>query len=216
MKHRVLLVEDDDLLRGGLKAMIDLSDSFQVVQDVGSGKKALQAFFSSQPDLVLLDLMLPDTSGIDVLQTMKDSAPDTPVIIVTGRTEDDPIFSALECGADAYILKEAGAKELFLGMKYALAGDLFISPKIARNIVKDYIFVNRQRKAAPPLDNLTQREKEIVGLIAAGKKSKEIADGLFISVKTVSKHRSNILAKLGLKSCSALRGSPLLLDTATS
>jgi DNA-binding NarL/FixJ family response regulator len=111
----------------------------------------------------------------------------------------------LEYGANAYVLKGSNPEELFLAMQYALKDDLFISPRLAKFIVKDYLFVNRQRKTLPPLQSLTNREKEIVKLIVHGKESKEIAEMLFISIKTVEKHRSNILGKLGINSCNDLR-----------
>lgn len=130
--------------------MIDMSDDFQVVRDVSTGQEAITAFNNIRPDIVLLDLMLPDTPGIDVLLAMKDTAPSTPVIVLTSCSDDEPVFSALEYGANAYILKESGAKELFRGMHYAFSGEMFISPKIAKFIVKDYLLINKQRKTAPP------------------------------------------------------------------
>ena len=103
------------------------------------------------------------------------------------------------------VVKGAGPEELLLGIHYTLLGEMFVSPKLAKLIVEAYLFVNRQRKALPPLADLTVREKEIVRLVIDGKKSKEIADTLFISVKTVHKHRSNILEKLGLNNLADLR-----------
>ncbi len=125
--------------------------------------------------------------------------------MLTAHEENDLLFNALELGADCYVLKGAGPEELFLGIHYALLNEMFISPKLARTIVDAYLFVNRQRKSLPPLNELTSREKDIVRLIIDGKKSKEIADALFISVKTVHKHRSNILEKLGLNNLADLR-----------
>jgi DNA-binding NarL/FixJ family response regulator len=132
-------------------------------------------------------------------------APEIPVIVLTAQEENELLFEALEWGANCYVLKGAGPEELFLGIHYALRDMMFISPKLARLIVEAYLFVNRQRKAMPPLTDLTSREREIVKLIIDGKKSKEIADALFISVKTVHKHRSNILEKLGLSNLADLR-----------
>jgi DNA-binding NarL/FixJ family response regulator len=205
MKNRILLVEDDDLLRLGLKSMVQARKEFSVESDTGSGKEAIRLFNFNRPDIVLLDLLLPDTPGLDVLRHMKKTAPQVPVIVLTAHEENDLLFNALELGADCYVLKGAGPEELFLGIHYALLNEMFISPKLARTIVDAYLFVNRQRKSLPPLNELTSREKEIVRLIIDGKKSKEIADALFISVKTVHKHRSNILEKLGLNNLADLR-----------
>lgn len=214
MKKRILLVEDDDLLRLGLKSMVQARKDFSVEADTGSGKEAIRLFNSNRPDIVILDLLLPDTPGIDVLRHMKQAAPHVPVIVLTAHEKDDLLFDALELGANCYVLKGAGPEELFLGIHYALQGEMFISPKLAKVIVDAYLFINRQRKTLPPLNDLTPREKEIVRLIIDGKKSKDIADALFISVKTVHKHRSNILEKLGLSSLADLRHRKMhILDT---
>ncbi len=205
MKKRILLVEDDDLLRLGLKSMVQARKEYDIQADTGSGKDAIRLFDIHRPEVVILDMLLPDISGIDVLRHMKKSSPQTPVIVLTAHEENDLLFEALEYGANCYVLKGAGPEELFLGLHYALLDEMFISPKLARIIVDAYLFVNRQRKALPPLNELTAREKEIVKLIIDGKKSKEIADALFISVKTVHKHRSNILEKLGLNNLADLR-----------
>jgi len=205
MEKRILLVEDDNLLRLGLKSMVQSRDEYAIVADSGSGKEAVRLFQTHRPDVVLLDLLLPDISGIEVLRQIKCISSQTPVVVLTSHDENELLFSALEMGADCYVLKGAGPEELFLGIHYALLNEMFISPKLAKTIVEPYLFVNRQRKSLPPLHNLTAREKEIVRLIIDGKKSQEIADSLFISVKTVNKHRSNILEKLEVNSLAELR-----------
>ena len=205
MQKKILLVEDDNLLRIGLKSMIDMHGEYIVEKNVSTGKEALHILENKFVDIVLLDLRLPDISGTDVLKRIKEINLSTKVIILSAYDDDDLIFETLEFGADAYILKGANPEEVFLAMRYALMDDLFISPKLAKIIVKDYLFVNRQRKTLPPLHNLTNREKEIVHHIVDGKKSKEIAEELYISIKTVNKHRSNILGKLGISSCNELR-----------
>ena len=205
MKKRILLIEDDDLLRLGLKSIIQTKKEYAIDADTASGKQALRLFDANHPDIVLLDLLLPDISGIEVLRHIKRIAPKIPVVVLTAHEENELLFEALEWGANCYVLKGAGPEELFLGIHYALLKEMFISPKLAKLIVEAYLFVNRQRKALPPLNELTAREREIVKLIIDGKKSKEIADTLFISVKTVHKHRSNILEKLGLSNLADLR-----------
>jgi len=211
-KH-ILLVEDDNLLRIGLKSMLDLHGEYVVDRDVATGRDAIQSFEHNAPDIILLDLKLPDMPGTDVLKKIKESDPNSKVIILSAHNDNEMIYEALEHGADAYVLKGANPDEVFLAINYTLSDDLFISPRLARTVVRDYLFVNRQRKTLPPLQNLTAREKEIARHIIDGKKSKEIAQVLFISVKTVDKHRSNILGKLGISSCNELRrGSIHLID----
>ena len=205
MKSRILLVEDDNLLRLGLKSMVQANGEYRIESDTDNGKEAIRLFETLRPDVVLLDLQLPDISGIEVLERIKTISPETPVVVLTSHDENELLFNSLERGANCYVLKGAGPDELFLGIWYALLNEMFISPKLAKMIVEPYLFVNRQRKSLPPLHELTAREKEVVRLIIDGKKSTEIADALFISVKTVNKHRSNILEKLGLNNLADLR-----------
>ncbi|SFK06396.1 two component transcriptional regulator, LuxR family [Desulfomicrobium apsheronum] len=210
-KKRILLVEDDSLLRMGLKSMIDMHGEYTIDDDVATGKEALRSFQMKKQDVILLDLRLPDIPGTEVLQRIRQIEPNVKIIVLTASDDNDFIFDALEHGANAYVLKGSNPDELFLAVQYALDDDLFISPHLAKVIVRDYLLVNRQRKALPPMQNLTTREKEIVRLIIDGWKSKEIAESLFISIKTVDKHRSNILGKLGINSCNELRHGSLFL-----
>lgn len=202
---KILLVEDDLLLRKGLKTMIEMRGGFNIVADTGSGSDAVRLFESSRPDVVVLDLRLPDIPGTEVLRQMKKLAPDIPVVSLTVCEENELLFQALAHGANAYVLKGSGPEELFLGIHYALKNEVFISPKLAQVIVSDYLLVNHHRNSLPPLHDLTPREKQIVRLIIEGKKSKEIAQILCISIKTVNKHRSNILVKLGIHNLAELR-----------
>jgi len=201
----ILLVEDDNLLRMGLKSMIDLHGGLKVANHVATGTDAIQAFTKSPADIVLLDLNLPDRHGTDVLKTIKKNYKDTKVIILSIFDNNELIYQTMEYGADGYILKGANPEEIFLAIQYALDNTLFISPRIIKCIVKDYLFVNRQRKSLPPLHSLTSREKEVAKHIIDGKKSKEIAEELYISIKTVNKHRSNILGKLGIRNFNEFR-----------
>lgn len=205
MRNKILLVEDDNLLRTGLKSMLEIQGEYIVEKNVATGREALQICRYNAIDIVILDLRLPDEPGTIVLKNIKEILPDVKIIILTSYDDNELIYETLEYGANAYILKGSNPEELFLAMKYALSNDLFISPRLAKTIVKDYLFVNRQRKSLPPLHNLTTREKEVVRCIIEGMKSKEIANELFISIKTVNKHRSNILGKLGINSCNELR-----------
>jgi len=214
MKKKILLVEDDLLLRKGLKTMIEMRGGFSIDADTGSGKEAVRLFGMVHPDIVLLDLMLPDISGTEVLRQLKQVAPKVPVILLTICEDNELLFQALALGANAYVLKGSGPEELFLGIHYSMKNEMFISPKLAKIIVEDYLLVNHHRNSLPPLHNLTSREKELVKLIIDGNKSREIADILFISIKTVNKHRSNILVKLGIHNLSELRqGKPYVLET---
>lgn len=213
MMYKILLVEDDNLLRMGLKSMLEMQGEYVVERHVATGREAIQICRQNAPDIVILDLRLPDEAGTVVMKKIKEIKPDIKIIILSSHDDNELIYETLEHGANAYILKGANPEEIFLAIKYAFTDALFISPRLAKIIVKDYLFVNRQRKTAPPLHNLTSREKEVVKYIIDGKKSKDIAEILYISIKTVNKHRSNILGKLGINSCNELRrGSIHLFD----
>ncbi len=204
VKKSILLVEDDNLLRMGLKSMIDMRGNYVIECDVSSGEEAVRCFKQKPTEIVLLDIRLPDMPGTQVLRRIKEIDPNVLVIVLSACDDNELIFETLEYGAGGYVLKGANPDELFLAMEYALLGDLFISPQLAKYIVGDYLFVNRKRKKYPSMKNLTAREREIVRLITDGMKSSEIADFLTISIKTVNKHRSNIISKLGIRSCSEL------------
>jgi DNA-binding NarL/FixJ family response regulator len=205
LKNKVLLVEDDNLLRIGLKSMISLQGEYEVDSDVATGKEALQYFITHHPDIVLLDLRLPDMPGTEVLKKIREIDQKTKIIILTSCNNNEMLYESLEHGSNAYILKGENPEELLLAIKYALKDDIFISPKLAKTIVKDYLFATRQRKNSPKLHDLTNREIQIVKLIFNGKKSRDIANMLSISIKTVDKHRSNILQKVGVHSFNELR-----------
>jgi len=212
-KNRVLLVEDDNLLRMGLKSMIDLRGDYVVGSDVGTGKDAIQSFQQNPSDIVLLDLRLPDMPGTEVLKKLREINQTAKVIVLTACDNNEQLYETLEYGTNAYVLKGENPEELFLAMKYALNNDLFISPRLAKNIVKDYLVANRQRKRFPTLQSLTARELQVIKFIFDGKKSKEIAELLSVSIKTVDKHRSNILQKIGIHNFNELRhGSLYFLD----
>ncbi len=202
---KILLVEDDLLLRKGLKTMIEMRGGFSVGADTGKGMEAIRLFETRRPDIVILDLRLPDIPGTEVLRQMKRLDPGIPVVLLTSCEENELLFQSLSQGANAYVLKGAGPDELFLAMYYAFRHEMFISPKLAKIIVSDYLLVNHHRSSLPPLHDLTAREKQVVRLIIEGKKSKEIATILSISIKTVNKHRSNILVKLGINNLAELR-----------
>lgn len=188
----------------GLKSMIDMRGNYAIEDDVSSGADAISCFSEKRADIVLLDLRLPDMPGTEVLRRIKELDSSAVVIILSACDDNDLIFETLEYGANGYVLKGANPEEVFLAMDYAMDKALFISPRLAKYIVGDYLFVNRKRKKLPSMRHLTAREKQIVQLITDGKKSSEISEILDISIKTVNKHRSNIISKLGIRSCNVL------------
>lgn len=192
-------------MRSGLKSMIDMHDEYTCVSDVATGREALHSFRRKPADIVLLDLQLPDMFGTEVLRKLRKIDKQVKVVVLTAHENNDFLYETLEYGTNAYVLKSENPEELFLAIKCALNDDLFISPKLTKNIVKDYIFSTRQRKGISSLQNLTPREIDVVKLILKGRKSREIAEILAISIKTVDKHRSNILQKIGIRTFNELR-----------
>ncbi len=192
-------------MRIGLKSMIDMHDEYTCVSDVATGREALHSFRRKPADIVLLDLQLPDMFGTEVLRKLRKIDKQVKVVVLTVHEDNDFLYETLEYGINAYVLKNENPEELFLAIKCALNDDLFISPKLTKNIVKDYVFTTRQRKGISALKNLTSREIDVVKLILKGRKSREIAEILAISIKTVDKHRSNILQKIGIRTFNELR-----------
>lgn len=212
-KTNFLLVEDDHLLRMGLKSMIEMQADYTCDSDVATGKEALYSFRHKPADIVLLDLQLPDMFGTEVLKKLRKIDKQVKIVVLTAHDNNDFLYETLEYGTNAYVLKSENPEELFMAIKCVLNNDLFISPKLTKNIVKDYIFTTRQRKGLSSLQNLTPREIDVVKLIFKGRKSREIAEILAISIKTVDKHRSNILQKIGIHTFNELRhGGMYFLD----
>jgi DNA-binding NarL/FixJ family response regulator len=151
-----------------------------------------------------MDLSMPRMNGMDAIREIKKRAPDTKVLVLTVHKTDEYIVATLQAGADGYVLKDSTNVELRMAIKSVLEGKFFISPGISAKVIEGYLETKRPQKASTPWDSLTARERGILKLIAEGYKNKEIADFLCISVKTVEKHRANLMQKLDLHSVSAL------------
>ena len=162
-KSKVLLIEDDNLLRMGLKSMIDMKGDYIVDSDVATGREGIQSFNQNHADIVLLDLRLPDMPGTEVLKRLREKDKTVKIIVLTACDSDEMLFETLEYGTSAYVLKGENPDELFLAIKYALNDDLFISPKLAKTIVKDYLFATRQRKGFPTLQRNSSSTAEKAG-----------------------------------------------------
>ena len=157
-----------------------------------------------EPDLLLIDLSMPKLNGIEAIKEIKKKHPDIKVIILTVHKSDEYIFASLKAGADGYMLKDASQNELHLAIQYVLNGKFFISPSISDRVVDAYLNSPKTGKTSSVLNNLTPREREILKLIAEGYTNKQIADHLCISLKTVEKHRANLMHKLDLRNTAAL------------
>ena len=203
-KHKIIIAEDHTILRDGLQAMLSFYPEFNVVGTAGDGLEAIRRVESHQPDLLLIDLSMPRMSGMDAIRDIKKRFPQTRIIALTVHKTDEYILATLQAGADAYVLKDASREELILAIRTVLEGNPYLSPGVSQKVIEGYL---NGKKVGTPLtayDTLSAREKEVLKLIAEGYKNREIAELLCISLKTVEKHRANLMKKLDLHNAAAL------------
>lgn len=202
--QRILIVEDHALLRAGLRALLVQEEGIVIVGEADNGRDAVRAIGSLAPDLVLLDLSMPGMNGIDAIGDIKRRSADTRVLVLTIHKTEEYIHESLRAGADGYLLKDATHDELRVAIRSVLRGKTYLSPDISTKVVNGYLGVGKGAVTVSPWDMLTHREREILKLIAEGMPNKKIADFLCLSVKTVEKHRSNLMKKLDLHNASHL------------
>jgi DNA-binding NarL/FixJ family response regulator len=197
---RVLLVDDDDLMRAGLKAVLSSDDAVEVVGEAGDGRAAIEQARRAQPDLVLMDVRMPDLDGISATREILATSSSVRVVILTTFEEDDYIFGALSAGASGFLLKRTGPEELLAAIHTVAAGDSLLSPSVTRTVI------DRMARQPTPqigsgrmLDELTPREREVLDLLARGLSNGEIANELVIEESTVKTHVKRILMKLQLR-----------------
>ena len=203
-KSTILLADDHSILRAGLRSILDNHPDFKVIAEADNGKDALQKSIALKPDLLLTDLSMPKTNGTECIRELKKRAPEVKVLVLTMHAGEEHIHAALNAGADGYILKDDSHDELIKAIKNILNGKTHLSPSICNNAINDYLNVSKTNKPTASWEILTHREREVIKLIAEGYRSKDIAEYLTISIKTVEKHRSNLMKKLDLHSVSSL------------
>ena len=203
-RHRVVIAEDHTILREGLRALLSAESDLEVVGEAEDGRQAIQRVEELGPDLILTDLSMPKMNGVEAIREIKKHAPETKVLALTVHKAEEFILEVLQAGADGYILKDASSEELIMAIKSVLGGKRYLSPSVSQMVIEGYLEGRKSIRSSSPWDTLTKREREILKLIAEGHKNKEIADYLYISVKTVEKHRANLMKKLGLHSAAAL------------
>jgi two-component system, NarL family, response regulator NreC len=210
-RTRIVLVEDHRILREGLRALFAGEPDLELAGEATDGLEAIQRVRELQPDLLILDLSMPRMDGLAALKEIKRVAPKTRVLVLTAHRNEEYIFRAIDYGADGYLLKDASAPELMLAVRSVLAGERYLSAAVATQVVA--ALVHRKGAAAPrtALDTLSEREREVLKLVAEGYRSRVIGELLNISEKTVEKHRANLMRKLGVNSASAL--TALAIDT---
>ena len=193
MTIRIVIVDDHNVVRQGLRIFLKLEPDFEIVAEASNGQEALQKVSELQPDIVLMDLLMPVMNGVEAIEAIKRDFPEIEVIALTSVLEDSAITDAIRAGAIGYLLKDTEADELIKSIKAAAMGQIQLSPKVADRLIRDI-------RAPVNPEKLTERETEVLRLLAEGKANKEIAARLVISETTVKTHVSNVLMKLGVPS----------------
>lgn len=204
MTNRLIIVEDHRILREGLRAMLCSNPGLDIVGEAENGMDAVRCARKYKPDLMLIDLSMPKMDGLDAISEIKTVSPETKILVLTVHKAEEYVFAALKSGANGYLLKDATHNELRLAVDNVLEGKTYISPGISEKLVQYFLDGKKTPEPDTALDILTQRERQILKLIAEGNKNKGIADYLCISIKTVEKHRSNLMKKLDLHNASEL------------
>jgi DNA-binding NarL/FixJ family response regulator len=201
-KKTILIIDDHPLFREGLKAIIERDNRFEVVGEAGNGREGLRLAKELKPDLALVDMSLPDQSGIQLTRELKNASLKTRIMMITMHSKVDYIVKAFQAGATGYVVKESASERLLQGMDTVLKGEYFMDSSVSHKVVKKLMqFPEKGAKITDAsYDTLTSREQEIMVLLAEGLPSKKIAEKLFISPKTVENHRANIFRKLNLHS----------------
>lgn len=201
---RIVLAEDHTILREGLRALLSSNPDYKIVGEVADGLEAVRGVANFKPDLIVMDLSLPRMNGIEAIIEIKKQNPTIKVVVLTIHNTEEHILTALKAGAEGYVLKDASSAELEMAIKSVLKGDHYLSPGISGKVIQGYLKGKKKFTIGSPWDTLTQREREVLKMIAEGNKNKEIADQLCISVKTVAIHRTNLMKKLNLHNVSDL------------
>jgi DNA-binding NarL/FixJ family response regulator len=193
---RVLLADDDTLVRAGLSALLEKMASIEVVAEAANGREALDQLVETAPDVMLLDINMPKLNGIEVTRRALQIDPDVGVVILSVHSSERHVRQALKAGAAGYLAKSADITELELALKSVMAGKIYLSPSISAHVVSGY--VDHVADVADPLDALTPRQREVFQLVVEGHTTRQIANILSISVKTVETHRLQMMERLGI------------------
>lgn len=196
-KKTILLVDDHEVVRIGLKSLLEHNDQFEVVAEAATAKEAVEMVEEHQPDVVLMDIRLPGPSGIDATEEITQRFPDVRVVILTSYAEDDMLFSAIRAGASGYVLKQIGAEGLITAIEAACRGEALLDPAVTQRVFQEVRRAVKEEEAAAFV-NLSQQEKHVLALVSEGKTNREIAEALFLGEGTVRNYVSSILSKLSV------------------
>jgi DNA-binding NarL/FixJ family response regulator len=201
---RIVLAEDHTILREGLRALLSADPNFEIIGEAQNGREAVRCVEKMEPDLLLMDLSMPRKSGMDAIREIKKRYPEIKIIALTVHKTEEYLLTTLKAGADGYVLKDATHEELVMAIKSVMGGKSYLSPGVSEKVIEGYLDGRESNRTASPWETLSQREREVLKLIAEGFKNKEIAEDLCISLKTVEKHRANLMKKLDLHNAAGL------------
>lgn len=202
--QRILLAEDHELFRQGIRYLLSSVAEVEIVGETEDGAQAIAEARRLAPDILLLDLAMPRMNGTEAILQIKRRHPEIRIIAVTLHKSDQFVRAAFEAGVDGYVLKEDSQTELLAAIRSVVAGHTYLSPKICNQVVGGFLSNTSTASVTSGWDSLSEREREVLKLVAEGYKNREIADSLCVSIKTVEKHRMNLMKKLDLHNAAAL------------
>lgn len=203
--QRIVIADDHTIMREGLRALLEAEAEFEVIGAADNGRDAVRLATLLKPDLVLMDLAMPHMDGMSAIRELKRRSSEIRILVLTMHKTEEHVRAALQAGADGYLLKCTSRSELLIAIMSVMRGKTFISPAVADRIVAGYLDRDGGEGAMRARsDTLTEREKQVLKLIAEGRRNRDIAEYLFVSVKTVEKHRANLMSKLDLHNTAAL------------
>ena len=200
MKIRLLLVDDHAVVRSGLRMLLATEADVEIIGEAGTAAEALASVSDIKPDVILMDIGLPDKSGIEATRDIKAQFPEVAIVALTIHEDEEYFFKMLEAGASGYVPKRAAPEELLTAIRAAAQGEVYLYPTMAKLLVHDYLVSEPVDKKKSKSEALTEREQEVLTHLAEGESNEEIAKKLVISPKTVARHRENIMRKLNLHS----------------
>jgi DNA-binding NarL/FixJ family response regulator len=203
-KIQILLADDHNIMRRGLRLLLERQPGFAVVGEVSDGRQAVECAEATKPDVIVLDIAMPNLSGIEAAQRIHALLPRAAIVILSMHSDEGYVLRALKAGAKGYVLKDSAENDLIEAIKAVSEGKAFFSPEISNILVEDYVREMRKRGAEDSYELLTPREREILQMLAGGKSNKDIATLLNLSLYTVETHRRNLQDKLNLHSLAEL------------
>lgn len=197
---RLVLVDDHEVIRSGLRMLLESQPDIKIVGEASSGGEALDLAEQSHPDVIVMDISLPDISGIEATKMVKAKYPEIAVVALTIHEDEQYFFEMLQAGASGYVPKRAAPDDLITAIRSAAVDEIYVYPTLAKSLVSDYLTRSISEKESNSLELLTPRESEVLALLAEGYTNVQIAEELVISKHTVARHRENLMRKLGLHS----------------